>query len=226
VPTDQAQLLDSVENGIYDCDASPVSELVAFDGFPAATAHLFVKDGTSLKVQLTHDSDFVMIDSSRFTCTSNIDPVFSPDGSKLAYRRGSQCLVPGDPHEGESRLNVFVMNRDGSNPINLTPGIAGEYFSGFTWTFDGRWVVFLGSSKTLAANLSGRVLAIHVSQGLPAAIACSPTDSSLIYIDNWDHKLYSTRLVWTADTIYTSGEDILTIETFGNYIDWVNYTGQ
>ncbi len=226
VPTGQAQPLDSVENGIFNCDASPVSNLVAFDGLPAATAHIFTKDGTNPRVQITHDSDFVIIDSSRFTCTSNLDPVFSPDGSKLVYRRDSRCLVPGDPHEGESRLNVFVMNRDGSSPLNLTPGLAGEYFSGFTWTFDGKWVLFLGVSRTLAANLSGQVLTIHVSQGLPPAMACSPTDSTLIYIDPGDHRLRSTRLVWTADTIYTSGENVLTMETFGNCIDWVEYSGQ
>jgi len=223
----QAQLLDSVENGIYDCDASPISNLVAFDGLPAATAHLFIKDGTNPKVQLTHDSDFVIIDSSRFTCTANLDPVFSPDGAKLAYRRESKCLVPGDPHEGETRQDAFVMNRDGSNLVNMTPDMDNGYFSGFTWTFDGRWVLFQGSSKTFAANLGGRVFAIQVSQSAPVAMTCSPGDSVLAYIDPEYHKLCSVRLAWTADTLYVSGEVfLLSGESFGGCVDWVGYSEQ
>ena len=229
VPDGEAQPVDSVANGIYNCDASPVSHAKVFDGYPAATAHLFYKDWFDPKVQLTHDSDFVLIDSSRFTCIENSSPVLSPDGLRIAYYRKSKCLVPGDPREGETRQDVFVMNRGGTNLINLTPGLDNGYFSGFTWTFDGTWVLFregTGESPdgVLAANMSGRVMTdLPVS---PVAMACSPTDSTLAYIstDN-EHRLYSVKLAWTADTLCVNGAGImLSGESFGSYIDWVKYS--
>lgn len=229
VPDGAAQPVDSVANGIYNCDASPVSHAKVFDGYPAGTAHLFYKDWFDPRVQLTHDSDFVLIDSSRFTCIENSSPVLSPDGLRIAYYRKSKCLVPGDPREGETRQDVFVMNRGGTNLINLTPGLDNGYFSGFTWTFDGTWVLFRegeGESPdgVLAANMSGRVMTgLPVS---PVAMACSPTDSTLAYIgtDN-EHRLYSVKLAWTADTLCVNGAgDILSAESFGSYIDWVKYS--
>ncbi len=229
--SNQAELLDRVENGIFSCDASPVSNLIAFEGCPAATAHLFTKDGTGSRVQLTHDSDFVIIDSSRFTCIVNSTSVFSPDGSKLAYYRRSKCLVPGDPHENEYREDAFVMNSDGSNPINLTAGLDDARFSGFTWTFDGKWVLFRsGTGSTpdgvLAANLSGRAVT-----GLPipsAAVACSPNDSTLVYDDpDFGRELYWKKLAWTSDTISADRAGLPLGEgarSHSDQIDWVRYS--
>jgi hypothetical protein len=229
----QAESLDGVPNGIYSCDASPVSDLVAFEGYPAATAHLFVKDGTGPKVQLTHDSDFVIIDSSRFTCITNSTPVFSPDGSKLVYYRKSKCLVTGDPHENDYREDVFLMNNNGTNPVNLTAGLDNAYFSGFTWTFDGKWVLFrVGAGPTpdgvVAVNMTG-----HAITGLnigAVAMACSPDDSILAYVGlDLDHRLYTMKLGWTNDTLYVSGAGMpLGGDAYAqrSYIDWVKYSQQ
>jgi hypothetical protein len=225
----QAQLLDSVGNGIYSCDASPVSGQVAFEAYQFATAHLFVKDGTSPRVQVTHDGDIAYIDSSRFTCTANSGPVFSPDGSRLAYYRESKCLVPGDPHEGETRQDAFVVDRYGTNPVNLTPGVDNAHFSGFTWTFDGKWVLFReGTNATpdrvLAANLKGH--AVEVTGLSPVAMSCSPSDSMLAYIGTeLERHLHAARLSWTEDTLYVNGQgSILSDATLNLYLDWVAYS--
>lgn len=231
VPSGQAQILDSVENGIYSCDAGwpPIYDEVVFEGYPAASAQLFTADKFHGLVQFTHDSDFVLIDSSRFTCIANSNPVFSPDGLRIAYYRKSKCLVPGDPHEGETREDVFVMNRNGSNPVSLTAAVDDGYFSGFTWTFDGTWVLFRAGTGqipdgVLAANMGGWVVTgLPVS---PVAMACSPTDSTLAYIGtDTEHRLYSVKLGWTADTLYVDGAGImLSGESFGSFIDWEKYS--
>jgi hypothetical protein len=230
VPDGKAQPVDSVANGIYNCDASPVSHAKVFDGYPAGAAHLFYKDWFEPKVQLTHDSDYVLIDSSRFTCIDNTGPVYSPDGQRIAYYRRSKCLVAGDPHEGETRQDVFVMNRSGTSLANLTPGLDNGYFSGLTWTFDGRWVLFregtnAAPDRVLAANLLGH--AVEVAGLSPVVMACSPTDSTLAYIDAGDHRLHFEKLTWTADTLYPGDAGtVLTDGTFGSYIDWVKYSKQ
>jgi hypothetical protein len=230
VPDGEAQPIDSVANGIYSCDASPVSHAKVFDGYPAGIAHLFYKDWFEPKVQLTHDSDYVLIDSSRFTCIENAGPVFSPDGQRIAYYRRSKCLVTGDPHEGETREDVFVMNRSGTGLVNLTPGLDDGYFSGLAWTFDGKWVLFrrgtnAAPDRVLAANLEGH--AVEVAGVSPVAMTLSPTDSTLVWIDAGDRKLHSVKLVWTADTLHPSGAvTILADGAFGSYIDWVRYSGQ
>jgi hypothetical protein len=232
-PPKPARVLAQVANGIHSCDASPVSDLVAFEGYPAGTAHLFTLDGSGDQRQLTHDSDFVIIDSSRFTCIANSTPVFSPDGSRLAYFRESKCLVPGDPHEHETREDAFVMNSNGSNPVNLTAGVDDAHFSGFTWTFDGKWVLFRAGTSSapageLAANMSG-----HAITGLEigsVALACSPYDSTVIYVGaRLERHLFSMKLAWTVDTLYVSQPGIfLGGEDYPqrDYVDWVKYSGR
>jgi hypothetical protein len=231
LPYGQAEPLAQVANGIYGCDASPVSDLVAFEGYPAGTAHLFTVDGFGNKSQLTHDSDFVIIDSSRFTCTANSGPVFSPDGGRLAYYRESRCLVPGDPHEGETRQDAFVVDRYGTNPVDLTPGLDNAYFSGFTWTFDGKWVLFregmnAAPDRVLAANLKGH--AVEVTGLSPVAMSCSPNDSTLAYVGTEvERHLHAAKLSWTEDTLYVNGRgSVLSDSTFKLYLDWVAYSKQ
>jgi hypothetical protein len=230
----EAELVAQVPNGIYSCDASPVSELVVFEGYPAGTAHLFTVDSLGNKSQLTHDSDFVIIDSSRFTCVENSAPVFSPDGTKLAYFRKSKCLVPGDPHDHETRKDAFAINSDGSHPTNLTAGLDDADFSSFTWTLDGKWVLFrVGTGHNphgvCAANLSGRAVT-----GLPipsAAVVCSPNDSTLIYLDPdiGGRPMFWKKLAWTDDTIYADTAGLPVGENafaHSDHIDWVKYSRQ
>ncbi len=231
--SDEPEVLAQIANGIYSCDALPVSDLVVFSGYPAGTSHLFLVDSFRNKTQLTHDSDFVIIDSSRFTCIENSASVFSPDGTKIAYFRKSKCLVPGDPHHDEIREDAFVMNADGTNPVILTESLNDHDFSSFTWTFDGKWVLFrVGASHTphgvCAATLSG-----HVITGLlvPTAVACSPVDSALIYIDPsyGDRPLFWKKLSWTNDTIFADSAGLPVgrgAAAYSDHIDWVRYWRQ
>jgi Tol biopolymer transport system component len=67
-------------------------------------------DGTN-KVDLTNDPD------------SNVDPAFSPDGTKIAYVR-----QPANVPERTGNAEIWLMNADGSGQVNLTndPGFDGD----------------------------------------------------------------------------------------------------
>jgi len=139
--------------------------------------------------------------------------------------------VPGDPYEGDTRQDAFVMSRDGSNPTNLTSEVGDGYFSGFTWTFDGRWVLFREGLDTtpdrvLAADLQGH--AVEVTGLLPVVMACSPDDSTLVYVGTeTECHLPAAGLTWSGDTVHVSGAgSVLSQATFDRYLDWVKYSGR
>jgi hypothetical protein len=224
VRSDSAQLLSEIENGIYSCDASPTSDRVVFEGYPAANAHLFTVDSLGNATQLTHDGDAVLIDSSLFTCTSNSNPVFSPDGQRIAYYRTSVCLVSGDPHEHETRENLFLMNANGSGLANLASGLGNV--GGYTWTFDGRWLLYPDPEEpeipAYAVNMSGHEVAVRGFSS--SGMMCSPLDSSMIFVGSASTGLCQVRLAWTEDTLYVNGvPDTLAAGSFGRYLDWVRY---
>jgi Tol biopolymer transport system component/DNA-binding winged helix-turn-helix (wHTH) protein len=67
------------------------------------------------------------------------NPVFSPDGKKIAFVRGADA----------GARNLYVMNADGSNCAKLTS--KGRTVSGLTWTRDGSEIVF---SSDIGGGLS------------------------------------------------------------------------
>lgn len=55
-------------------------------------------------------------------------PTWSPDGSKIAFRRYSQIGTPGPWNAPD----IWVMNADGTNQVNLTADARGQHWP--TWT--------------------------------------------------------------------------------------------
>jgi Tol biopolymer transport system component len=92
----------------------------------------------------------------------NFQPVASPDGRKIAFSRG---------REGSS--DIFVMNREGSDVVNLTHH-AGDDFDPM-WSPDGRRIAFTshrtGDNETYVMNADGsgvqRVTRSHGSDENP-----------------------------------------------------------
>ncbi|MCL4472413.1 MAG: hypothetical protein M1455_00525 [Actinobacteria bacterium] len=61
------------------------------------------------------------------------DPAWSPDGSKIVFTSNRDDFYGGD---------IYVMNADGSNPINLTPGLTSGYDGEPAWSPDGTSIAF------------------------------------------------------------------------------------
>ena len=75
-------------------------------------------------------------------------PVWSPDGSRIAFTRG----VP-DPDAGDWRdaLEVFVMNADGSGETRLT-NLTGKDYE-LTWSPDGSRIAFISARDNIHGDL-------------------------------------------------------------------------
>jgi TolB protein len=69
---------------------------------------------------------------TRLTHSSGVDdrPTWSPDGSRIAFSRGSGIEGPGA---------VYVMDSDGGNLHRLIQGDGREP----AWSPDGRWIAFV-----------------------------------------------------------------------------------
>ena len=75
------------------------------------------------------------------------DPVWSPDGRKIAFVRLN------------TRLGVYVVNADGSGMRNLTPKPMGAAYAAPAWSPDGRKIAFAserdGNSEIYLMNADG-----------------------------------------------------------------------
>ena len=83
----------------------------------------------------------------RFGAGPASDPVWSPDGRKIAFVRLN------------TRHGVYVINADGSAVRNLTPKPRGAAYSAPTWSPDGRKIAFSserdGNSEIYLMNANG-----------------------------------------------------------------------
>ncbi|MFT3701284.1 MAG: hypothetical protein QM802_02890 [Agriterribacter sp.] len=98
-----------------------VKNLIAFLSLRNGGQHIFSMniDGTNLK-QLT-------------TLGSNAEPVFSPDGSQICF---------GSDRQGDAKLNIFLMNSDGSNQTALTNFAKPVEIGDVDWSKDGKKIIF------------------------------------------------------------------------------------
>jgi Tol biopolymer transport system component len=106
------------------CDGGPgVSGKVAFEGSGPQGSHIWVVDETGLGA----------IDLGGVSGARDSSPTWSPTGDRLAFSRFSSS--GGLPHS-----DIWVMNADGTNPVQLTNG-RGAYEAP-AWSPDGTKIAY------------------------------------------------------------------------------------
>lgn len=132
-------------------------------------------------------------------------PAWSPDGQRIAWTRGS---------------DLWVMNADGANPVNLSSGIADAVLKP-AWTKDGSQLVFVrrkgGHDEIWRMNVGGTGVAPVVTFAAASANAYDPAVNAgnvVFYSQSGD--LYRVNLDGTGRAPVLTGPTVDEVPDLGN----------
>ncbi|MCG3770946.1 MAG: Dipeptidyl-peptidase 5 [Nitrosomonadaceae bacterium] len=151
-------------------------------------------DGTS-PINLSHNG------------ASDTEPTWSPDGTKIAFvsdRAGGGGIdSPSQDAIGSSSDDIFVMNADGTNPINVVNKSPG--FDGFpSWSPDGTKIAFVSyreqSNKIYVMNADGtNPISLFSNDNVDTEPAWSPDGTKIAFVSGGRVDLNTHIYVVNAD---------------------------
>jgi Tol biopolymer transport system component/uncharacterized protein YjdB len=118
------------------------------DGARIAFAVSQVDLGTQQSVEDIFAVDRTGMNVKRLTTAAGTDdqPSWSPAGGRIAYRH----------YEPNGRMDVWIMNADGSSPLNLTADFpADTHLSAPAWSSDGTRIAFASIHSDAAGTTAG-----------------------------------------------------------------------
>jgi Tol biopolymer transport system component len=126
---------------------------------PAAWEADAAPDGA--RIVLSHAGTISFYDLAARTVTSTgvvgEMPRISPAGDAIAY----YVVVPGLVGP------IHLMNADGSNARELTPGYVADRVAGYSWSPDGDWIVVRGTSRLALVRVStGEIVPLPYSAAM------------------------------------------------------------
>lgn len=105
-------------------------------------------DGIGLR-QLTHDPEM------------DFGAIWSPDGTKIAFMRGKPVSDGPIPPAARPPISIYVMNADGSDQRNLTPG-GNRSFRNLVWSPDGKQLAVECTEKPTDRDGNGQICVLNV----------------------------------------------------------------
>jgi hypothetical protein len=185
---------EGFEEGVYSMDPLTVPTSPP----PAAGQIAFVRDGR-VYVAGTHGGVPVPLT----TGPDDLDPSWSPDGSRIAFRRA-----------GTSSPGIYVVDADGANLVlrTVTESDPGYRYRP-TWSPDGQWVAFAcwpsGAESAICRVRSEgpdttRVL-VHAQRGQLYDPAWSPDGTTIAYISDFNAFDFSFD-IWTVKSDGTAAK--------------------
>ena len=115
------------------------------------------------------------------------DPVFTPDGSMVAYAAYSA-----------TGLDLYFMNADGSNQRNITgdalPGPSGE--GAYEWSRDGKWLLWGNNSQIWSMSREGTEWKQLVQDDTAVGASLSPNNKRVAFVSyrTGEAEIYVGRL--------------------------------
>jgi len=136
-------------------DGSPVEAQVVFRGQDQVDFHHHVyvvgEDGSGLNQLTVQDEQLDPLNGASGKCVGAGMPVWSPDGTRIAFDAGVRELGTNYPHNV-----IAVMNSDGSGKTTLhDQNVEEAHYDDLCWSADGNYILFIQGSDVLAVPAAG-----------------------------------------------------------------------
>jgi dipeptidyl aminopeptidase/acylaminoacyl peptidase len=215
-----ASALTSVEPAAQTAGSTATNGKLAYYSYEAADADIYTinPDGTG-KTNLTDEAPDAY-------AGADIEPAFSPDGSRIAFESDRSGEYTEDPNWPSPIFDVWVVNADGSGEPRRITTAEGQAPA---WSPDGKQIAYSssrdGNYEIWVENVDGTgtprqiTHTEHTEAGV--VINTSPSwsvDGKIAYVSNKDNASNDQREIYVANADGTG--DPVRLTTNPNFNNW------